>query len=223
MYKKRRRCYKALWVRIKAVFSLWYSNSSLSDSEFIPPAASSSPHTVGIPRYDTFPWPSPKPNPTRIPPPLEFVTGSLVLLQKGTPATPECSCKRTKTAANVAKMKAQLSTATSAGNFEDSLGSSDVPSEPESPSLFTLWWSMGMLGDFRCTWFWCMQEVTTRWLCGGHERHSSSPGPEHVRQAGWQGRQACTVECSTQLSKDKLRTCGPELKPGGQDFTQPCK
>ncbi len=125
--------------------------------------------------------------------------------------------KQHKMAAKVARMKAQLSTATSAGNLEDRPGSCKDLSEFGSTSC----WSTGMLGDFR--WFWCKQEVTTKWLWEGQERHSFSPDPKHVRQDGWQGRHACTVECSTQLSNDKLSTCSPELKPGGQDFTQPCK
>lgn len=49
------------------------------------------------------------------------------------------------------------------------------------------------------------------------------PEPEQVRQAGWQGRQAWTEDKSTQLSRDRLRSWGPVVKPGGQSFTQPCR
>lgn len=147
--------YRPLCVCIKAVFSLRQSSSSFSDSEFTPPAVSSSPHTVGIPRYNTLllvksrPSPKPKPNPTRTPLPLESVTCSLVLLQKGALAAPECSCRSTKTAANVARMKAQLSTATSTGKRVDvsTLGISESASSTRSL------WSTGLMGDLRCTWF----------------------------------------------------------------------
>ncbi len=172
---------------------------------------------MGIPRYDTFPRPSPNPKPTRIPPPPVSITGSFFLRQNGALAAPECSWSSTKTAAKVARMKAQLSTATSAGNLEDRPDSCKDLSEFGSTSC----WRTGMLADFR--WFWCKQEVTTKWLWKGQERHSFSPDPKHVRQDRWQGRHASTVECSTQLSNDKLSTCNPELKLGGQDFTQPCK
>lgn len=47
--------------------------------------------------------------------------------------------------------------------------------------------------------------------------------PEQVRQAGLQGRQAWTEDRSTQFSRDRLRSCSPEVKPGGHSFTQPCR
>lgn len=204
---------------------MWQSSSSFSDSKFRPLAMSSSPHTVGIPRYNTLllvksrPNPKPKPNPTRTPLPIESVTCSLVLLQKDVLAAPECSCSSTKTAANVARMKAQLSTATSTGRCEDvsTLGVSESASS--TPSL----WSTELMGDLRCTWFWWRHDVPTRWLWGGQDRHSASSGPEHVRHAGWQTRHACTEDCSTQFSRERLRSCSPGVKPGGQDFTQPCR
>lgn len=49
------------------------------------------------------------------------------------------------------------------------------------------------------------------------------PVSEQVRQAGLQGRQAWTEDRSTQFSRDRLRSCSPEVKPGGHNFTQPCR
>lgn len=42
-----------------------------------------------------------------------------------------------------------------------------------------------------------------------------------MRQAGLQGRQAWTEDKSTQFSRERLRSCGPEVKPGGHSFMQP--
>lgn len=65
--------------------------------------------------------------------------------------------------------------------------------------------------------------MRTKWLCGGQDRQSVGPVSEQVRQEGLQGRQACTEDKSTQFSRERLRSCGPEVKPGGHNFTQPCK
>lgn len=131
-------------------------------------------------------------------------------------------------------MKAQLRRATTAGSWVD--GATMSPGD--SSATLLSWsaaaglassgcapspWSPPVRGDFRWTWFWCKQEVKTRWLWGGQDRQSAGPVPEQVRQAGLQGRHAWTEDKSTQFSRERLRSCCPDVKPGGHNFTQPCR
>ncbi|TNN87818.1 hypothetical protein EYF80_001782 [Liparis tanakae] len=163
-------------------------------------------------------WPRPKPKPMRSPV-SEYAEGSLVLRPRE--AAPERICSRKKTPTKAARMKAQLSTATATGSRVDGAAPDPGGSSPPPPSPAAVGtapsgrapsaWRSPTGGDLRCTWFWCGQE----------DRQLVGPVSEQVRQAEWHGRQAWTEDESTQLSRDRLRSCGPEVKPSGHNFTQP--
>lgn len=120
-------------------------------------------------------WPQPKRKPIRTPA-SEYPEGSLVLRPREAPPERICSKKKTPTKAD--RTAAQLSTATTAGNWVDAATPSPGGSSPSPPSSSSCA-AVGISpprgpapsasrpptgGDLRWTWLLCRQEVRTRRL-----------------------------------------------------------